>query len=141
MTIEIANSGSLPNLPWQERPAGCSDVLWRYDHNPVIPRSPFPQANSTFNSAVIAYQGGYAGVFRIDDTCRVMNLYLGFSDDGLDWPGIHKQYAAMLDDCASREDVGYVISEMISELNVGHAYYFGGGTEQPPRVDQLSALR
>ena len=29
----------------------------------------------------------------------------------------------MLADCASREDVGYVISEMISELNVGHAYY------------------
>jgi tricorn protease len=29
----------------------------------------------------------------------------------------------MLADCASRGDVGYVIRELISELNVGHAYY------------------
>ncbi len=32
----------------------------------------------------------------------------------------------MLDDCATRRDVGFVIGEMIAELNVGHAYYFGG---------------
>ncbi len=27
-----------PNLPWQERPAGCQDVVWRYTANPIIPR-------------------------------------------------------------------------------------------------------
>lgn len=46
---------------------------------------------------------------------------------GVDWPAVREQYAAMLADCASRQDVGYVIAEMISELNVGHAYYRGGG--------------
>jgi tricorn protease len=40
----------------------------------------------------------------------------------------------MLDDCASREDVSYVIGEMIAELNVGHAYYWGGETEEQPSV-------
>ena len=54
---------------------------------------------------------------------------------GVDWNGIRDSYAAMLDDCATREDVSYVIREMISELNVGHAYYREGrGTESQPRV-------
>ncbi|MCA8981693.1 MAG: PD40 domain-containing protein [Planctomycetes bacterium] len=54
---------------------------------------------------------------------------------GVDWPGIYDHYAAMLDDCVTREDVSYLIREMISELNVGHAYYFGGDTESADRVD------
>ncbi len=53
---------------------------------------------------------------------------------GVDWEAIRKQYEAMLEDCASREDVGYVIKEMIAELNVGHAYYFGGDVEKTPRT-------
>lgn len=24
------------NMPWEERPEGCSDVMWRYSKNPVI---------------------------------------------------------------------------------------------------------
>ena len=46
---------------------------------------------------------------------------------GLDWPAMRDHYLTMLDDCVSRADVGYLIRELISELNVGHAYYFGGG--------------
>ncbi len=53
---------------------------------------------------------------------------------GVDWEAVRKQYEVMLADCASREDVSYVIGEMISELNVGHAYYFGGDEERPPTV-------
>ena len=26
------------NMPWEERPAGCKDVLWRSAANPIIPR-------------------------------------------------------------------------------------------------------
>ena len=29
----------LPYMPWEDRPEGCSDVLWRYSANPVIPRN------------------------------------------------------------------------------------------------------
>lgn len=76
---------NVPNLPWEERPASSSDIIWRYSQNPVIPRDPFPKANSTFNSAVIPYKGEFAGIFRIDDTRRMMNLYYGQSKDGLDW--------------------------------------------------------
>jgi tricorn protease len=52
---------------------------------------------------------------------------------GLDWKKVRERYEAMLADCASREDVSYVIREMISELNVGHAYYFGGDVEKAPK--------
>jgi len=52
----------------------------------------------------------------------------------VDWPAIRKRYAKMLADCTSRMDVSYVIGEMISELNVGHAYYRGGDTEKEPRT-------
>ncbi|HMN94898.1 MAG TPA: PDZ domain-containing protein [Phycisphaerales bacterium] len=53
----------------------------------------------------------------------------------VDWEAIGERYAKMVDDCASREDVSFVISEMISELNVGHAYYQGGGAvESAPSI-------
>jgi tricorn protease len=53
---------------------------------------------------------------------------------GVNWDAVYKQYEAMLADCMSREDVSYVIREMISELNVGHSYYWGGDVEDTPRV-------
>ncbi|MCW5754388.1 MAG: PD40 domain-containing protein [Phycisphaeraceae bacterium] len=51
---------------------------------------------------------------------------------GVDWEGVRRQYEAMLADASSREDVSFIIGEMISELNVGHAYYWGGETESEP---------
>ncbi|MDB5324820.1 MAG: glycosidase [Phycisphaerales bacterium] len=80
-----AATDALPNIPWQDRPANCADVLWRYARNPVISRSPFPTANSVFNSAVVPFKGKFAGVFRCDDTARQMQLHVGFSNDGVDW--------------------------------------------------------
>ncbi|MFH1501416.1 MAG: PDZ domain-containing protein [Candidatus Eisenbacteria bacterium] len=53
---------------------------------------------------------------------------------GLDWDGVYRKYEAMLGDCASRADLSYVIQELIAELNVGHAYYFGGDYEDAPNV-------
>lgn len=84
MGIEILGNG-LPNIPWQERPIGSHEVLWRYSENPVIKRNHTPRSNSIFNSAVVPFEGKFAGVFRIDDTQRSMNVHSGFSEDGLDW--------------------------------------------------------
>ena len=50
----------------------------------------------------------------------------------VDWPAVRRQYEAMLDDCVSRRDVGYVIAEMISEVNAGHTYYGGGDVDRGP---------
>jgi len=53
---------------------------------------------------------------------------------GVDWNAMRERYGALLDDCASRSDLSYVIKELISELNVGHAYYFDEG---PPGVPEV----
>lgn len=54
---------------------------------------------------------------------------------GVDWKKVYDHYLPMIDDCSDRSDVGFVISEMIAELNVGHAYYrgprSGGGSSSP----------
>jgi hypothetical protein len=42
-------------------------------------------ANGIFNSAVVEFGGGYAGVFRCDDTRMSRRLHRGFSDDGVAW--------------------------------------------------------
>ena len=78
----------LPDMPWEERPAGSKEVLWRYTQNPIIGRDALSTSNSIFNSAVVPFQKGrynYAGVFRCDDTNRRMRLHVGFSADGLRW--------------------------------------------------------
>lgn len=75
-------------MPWEPRPAGSKEVMWRYSANPVIPRNLLPTSNSIFNSAVVPFGSGdkrFAGVFRCDDTNRRMRLHAGFSADGINW--------------------------------------------------------
>lgn len=81
----IVYGTELKNIPWEERPANCSDVLWRYSKNPIIKRNQAKDANSIFNSAVVPFNGEFAGVFRVDDRQRRMNVRRGFSKDGLNW--------------------------------------------------------
>lgn len=84
MTVRAVDP-ALPNIPWEDRPPGCSDVVWRYSGNPIITRDAVPGANSIFNSAVVPFNGAFAGVFRCDNTARDMQLHAGFSDDGIHW--------------------------------------------------------
>jgi beta-1,4-mannooligosaccharide/beta-1,4-mannosyl-N-acetylglucosamine phosphorylase len=60
-------------------------VVWRYSGNPIIPRNLIPSSNSIFNSAVVPFNGEFAGVFRCNNRARVMNLHRGFSPDGIRW--------------------------------------------------------
>ncbi|MCC7492029.1 MAG: glycoside hydrolase family 130 protein [Fimbriimonadaceae bacterium] len=76
---------ALPNIPWEDRPAGCAEPVWRYSQNPVIPRNLTATSNSIFNSAVVPFRGKFAGVFRCDDKRRAMQIHVGFSDDALNW--------------------------------------------------------
>jgi beta-1,4-mannooligosaccharide/beta-1,4-mannosyl-N-acetylglucosamine phosphorylase len=75
----------LPNIPWEDRPKGSSEVVWRSTKNPIITRDVAPEINSIFNSAVVPYDGQFAGVFRCDNTARDMQLRAGLSKDGFTW--------------------------------------------------------
>ena len=79
---------AMPDMPWEDRPAGSKEVMWRYSANPIIPRDALSTSNSIFNSAVIPFKKGkynYAGVFRCDDTNRRMRIHAAFSVDGIKW--------------------------------------------------------
>lgn len=91
-------SFALPNIPWQDRPAGCRDVVWRYADNPIIPRDLLPDSNSIFNSAVVPFDGAFAGVFRCDDTSRTMRIHSGRSKDGITWDINPKRIEMICDD-------------------------------------------
>lgn len=80
MQTEMAN-----NIPWQERPANSKEALWRYDQNPIKGRYAIPSSNSIFNSAVVPFKDGYAGVIRCDNKAVQMNISAGFSKNGIDW--------------------------------------------------------
>jgi tricorn protease len=52
---------------------------------------------------------------------------------GVDWPAMRRTYEALVPYVNHRADLTYVIGEMISELNVGHAYVGGGDL---PRLER-----
>ena len=81
---------NLNNIPWEERPAGCTDVMWRFSRNPIINRYQIPTSNSIFNSAVVPFGDGFAGVFRCDNKAVQMNIFAGFSTDGVNWEIKHE---------------------------------------------------
>jgi tricorn protease len=69
----------------------------------------------------------------VHDAWRLMrDFFYDPNMHGVDWKAVYDRYQPVLADCGSRDDVSYVIREMIAELNVGHAYYFGGDTEDTP---------
>jgi tricorn protease len=52
---------------------------------------------------------------------------------GFDWEALRRQYQPWLQYVAHRSDLNYLISEMVSELTVQHAYVEGGDFLIPPR--------
>lgn len=81
---------AIANLPWSPRPAGSTELVWRYDGNPIIDRHPIPCAHAVYNSAVLPFDGRFVGVFRVEHKTRMPYLHLGWSDDGIRWNIEHK---------------------------------------------------
>jgi beta-1,4-mannooligosaccharide/beta-1,4-mannosyl-N-acetylglucosamine phosphorylase len=84
-TSSIIVGPALPNVPWEQKLKDCSEVVWRSSRNPIIPRDLIPCSNSIFNSAVVPFEEGFAGVFRVDNKKRDMRIHRGKSKDGIHW--------------------------------------------------------
>lgn len=54
--------------------------------------------------------------------------------NGVDWPAMRDKYAALLPYVNHRNDLTYLIGELIAELNNGHAYVGGGERPETPRI-------
>jgi len=53
---------------------------------------------------------------------------------GLNWETMRDKYAVLLPYVNNRNDLNYLIGELIGELNVGHAYISGGDKPKPERI-------
>jgi beta-1,4-mannooligosaccharide/beta-1,4-mannosyl-N-acetylglucosamine phosphorylase len=91
LTNDSATTGSVSNttrndaFPWHDRPAGSKEVVWRHRGNPILSRKPATEIQGIYNSAVVPFGDGYAGVFRTEDYSRFPRLHVGWSDNGTDW--------------------------------------------------------
>jgi tricorn protease len=82
-----------------------------------VDRVPVDEWNQIFNEVWRRYR----------DFFYVPNMH------GYDWVALREQYKPLLQYVAHRSDLNYVISEMISELTIQHAYVEGGDFLIPPR--------
>jgi tricorn protease len=65
---------------------------------------------------------------RFRDAFYVKNMH------GYDWKALREQYRPWLQYVTHRSDLTYVITELISELNIGHTYTEGGDFVLPERA-------
>ena len=54
--------------------------------------------------------------------------------NGVDWKAMRDKYAALVPFVNHRNDLTYLIGELIGELNNGHAYIGGGERPETPRI-------
>lgn len=106
----------LPNLPWEDRPAGCNDVLWRYSNNPVIGWNPTPSTSRVYNSAVLPYKDAFVGVFRADHRNGRANLHFGTSKDGFNFE-IQDSVIPWVDENGNPNPVSYAYDPRFSKID------------------------
>lgn len=76
---------SFPLLPWEEKPSGYKEILWRYSKNPIIGWNPTPSIARVYNSAVVPFNNKFVGVFRADHKNGRAFLHYGESEDGFNF--------------------------------------------------------
>jgi tricorn protease len=53
---------------------------------------------------------------------------------GIDWPAIQKKYEPLLPYINNRNDLTYILGEMVGEISIGHSYVGGGDKPEPKRI-------
>jgi tricorn protease len=53
---------------------------------------------------------------------------------GNDWQAVYEKYAVLLPYVNNRNDLNYIIGEMIGEISIGHSYISGGDKPKPERI-------
>lgn len=61
-------------------------------------------------------------------------FYFAPNMSGVDWDAIRKKYEPLLPYVNHRNDLSYILGEMVGELSTGHSYIEGGDKPQPQRI-------
>ena len=59
---------------------------------------------------------------------------------GVDWPAQRERYGRLIESCATRSDVNYVLGELLGELNSSHTYRSGGDLQDTPPTRNVGYL-
>jgi tricorn protease len=65
---------------------------------------------------------------------HMRDFFFGPNMNGIDWKAQRDKYAALLPFVNHRNDLTYLLGELIGELNSGHAYVAGGERPDNPRI-------
>ena len=65
---------------------------------------------------------------------QMRDFFFSPTMNGVDWKAMRDRYAALLPYVNHRNDLTYIIGELIGELNNGHAYVAGGERPETPRI-------
>ena len=60
---------------------------------------------------------------------------------GVDWNAMRTHYGNLIEQAASREDVNFIIGELIGELNASHTYKGGGDLEKEKREYRIPGCK
>lgn len=82
---------------------------------------------------MIDLQQEWAQIFN-ESWRQMRDFFYAPNMHGLDWESINKKYSVLLPYVKNRNDLNYIIGEMIGELSVGHAYVLGGDKPKPNRI-------
>jgi len=81
----------------------------------------------------VDYKAEWKQIF--DETWRQMRDFF-YADNmhGVDWKAIYDKYVVLVPYVEHRNDLTYILGEMIGELNIGHAYVGGGDRPQKKKI-------
>jgi len=68
------------------------------------------------------------------------DYYYESNMNGLDWNAMGKKYGALADNAVCRQDMRFIIGEMIGELNTSHTYVYGGDRKRRPETVSVGML-
>lgn len=77
-------SSNKTKLVWQES-ENATDYIWRFKANPLFNMAGMENFWHICNSAVIEFEQKLVGIFRCEDKSGKPDLYLGESEDGINW--------------------------------------------------------
>ena len=79
------------------------------------------------------YQSEWKQIY--DESWRQMRDFFYVENmHGVDWKAMHDKYAVLVPYVRHRDDLTYLIGELIGELSIGHAYVESGQHPEPERI-------
>ncbi|MBN2893527.1 MAG: PD40 domain-containing protein [Bacteroidales bacterium] len=90
-------------------------------------------ANTSDMKFITDFDLEYKQIF--DETWRQMrDFFYDPNMHGVDWDSMYNKYAVLLPYVNHRNDLNYIMGELIGELSIGHAYVSGGDVPETEKI-------